>query len=112
MLEAISELPPGLQEKVLHLLRHREYERYNDFKPWPANVRVIATTSVDLDHLACRCGFRPKLLEALEMIKIDLPPLRQRSEDIPLLAARYLAHFARENHPARRPCSASRRWRC
>jgi DNA-binding NtrC family response regulator len=77
-----------LQEKALHLLRHREYERYNDFKPRPANVRVVATTSVDLDHLACRCGFRAELLEALETIKVDLPPLRQRSEDIGLLAAR------------------------
>jgi NtrC-family two-component system response regulator AlgB len=100
VLEAVSELPPGLQEKVLHLLRHREYERYNEFKPRPANVRVIATTGIDLENLAQRGQFRPELLAALETIKIDLPPLRQRPEDVPLLANRYLAHFARENHRA------------
>jgi NtrC-family two-component system response regulator AlgB len=97
-LEEIGETPPSLQPKLLQLLRDREYERFNDFKTRHTNVRVVATTSIDLDNAVRRGRFRQDLLLALDVIKIDLPPLRQRLEDIRLLATRYLAYFGRESH--------------
>jgi NtrC-family two-component system response regulator AlgB len=99
-LEEIGDTPPSLQPKLLRLLRDREYERHNDFKMRQTNVRVVATTTSDLEHAVRRGRFRPDLLLALDVVKIDLPPLRQRTEDIRLLAGRYLAHFGRESHRA------------
>jgi two-component system, NtrC family, response regulator AlgB len=99
-LEEIGETPPSLQPKLLRLLRDREYERHNDFKMRQTNVRVVATTSMDLENAVRRGRLRADLLLALEVIKIDLPPLRQRVEDIPQLAMRYLVYFTRESHRA------------
>jgi NtrC-family two-component system response regulator AlgB len=98
LLEEIGDLPPSLQPKVLRLLRDKEYERFNDFKTRPANVRVVATTSVDLQNAVKNRRFMPDLLLALDVVHIDIPPLRQRPEDVQMLGMRYLAHFARENH--------------
>ena len=97
-LEEVAETPPSLQPKLLRLLRDREYERHNDFKMRRTNVRVVATTSSDLEHETRRGRFRQDLLLALNVIKIDLPPLRQRVEDIASLAGRYLLYFSRESH--------------
>jgi len=98
LLDEVGELPPTLQPKLLRLLRDREYERHDDFKALPANVRVLATTSTDLQGAVKRGRLRADLLLALEVIRIDVPPLRQRPEDVRLLACRYLAWFGRENH--------------
>jgi len=98
LLEEIGDLPPSLQPKVLRLLRDKEYERFNDFKTRPANVRVVATTSVDLENAVKHRRFLPDLLLALDVVHIDIPPLRQRPEDVQMLAMRYLTYFARENH--------------
>jgi NtrC-family two-component system response regulator AlgB len=100
VLDGVSELPAELQVKLLRLMREREYERHDDFRPRPANVRVIATTHVDLESLAQRGRFRADLLSALETVRIDLPPLRHRAEDIPALAERFAAYFARQMHRA------------
>ena len=97
-LEEIGETPPSLQPKLLRLFRDREYERFNDFKMRRTNVRAVATTSIDLENEVRRGRFRRDLLLALDVIKIDLPPLRQRLEDIRPLAARYLTHFGRDSH--------------
>jgi NtrC-family two-component system response regulator AlgB len=105
VLDALSELPAEIQVRVLRLMREREFERHDDFRPRPANVRVIATTYVDLESLAARGRFRDDLLAALETVRIDLPPLRHRTEDIPALAERFVAHFCRELH--RPPVSIS-----
>jgi NtrC-family two-component system response regulator AlgB len=98
LLEEVGDLPPSLQPKLLRLLRDKEYERFNDFKTRSANVRIIATTSVDLQNAVKHRRFLPELLLALEVVHLDLPPLRQRPEDVQMLAMRYLAYFARENH--------------
>jgi NtrC-family two-component system response regulator AlgB len=97
-LEEIGETPPSLQPKLLRLLRDREYERFNDFKMRRTNVRLIASTSIDLESEVRRGRFRTDLLLTLDVIRIDIPPLRQRVEDVGPLASRYLAHFARESH--------------
>ena len=98
VLDGVSGLAPELQVKLLRLIREREYERHDDFRPRPANIRVIATTHVDLESLAQSNRFRADLLSALETERIDLPPLRHRAEDIPALAERFAAHFARQTH--------------
>lgn len=97
-LEEVGDMPPSLQPKLLRLLHHKEYERFNDFKTRPANVRVVGTTSVDLENAVKHRRFLPDLLLALQVVHIDLPPLRQRPEDVHMLAMRYLTYFARENH--------------
>jgi NtrC-family two-component system response regulator AlgB len=97
LLKEVAEMPLSLQPKLVRLLRDHEYERQGEFTPRRADVRVIATSSVDL-HAAAREGVvRPDLAAALDVLAIDLPPLRERPEDIELLGQRYLAHFAREH---------------
>ena len=98
VLEQVGQCPPSLTQKLLLLLRDKEYERQNDFKLRKADVRIIATTSFALQQAVERRRFSPDLLLALEVVKIQVPALRQRPEDIPMLARRYLAYFARENH--------------
>jgi two-component system, NtrC family, response regulator AlgB len=98
VLDGVSELSAEIQVKVLRLMREREYERHDDFRPRPANVRIIATTHVDLESLARRGKFRADLLSALETVRIDLPPLRHRTEDIAPLAERFADYFCREMH--------------
>jgi NtrC-family two-component system response regulator AlgB len=98
VLDGVSELPGEIQVKVLRLMREREYERHDDFRPRSANVRIIATTHVDLESLARRGKFRADLLSALETVRIDLPPLRHRTEDIAALAERFATYFCRELH--------------
>lgn len=98
LLEDIGDTPPSIQPKLLRLLRDKEYERFNDFKTRSANVRIVATTSVDLQHLVKHRRFMGELLLALEVVHIDIPPLRQRPQDLQMLAMRYLTYFARQNH--------------
>jgi NtrC-family two-component system response regulator AlgB len=97
LLKEITEVPISLQPKLVRLLRDHEYERQGEFIPRTSDVRVIATSSTDL-HAAMLAGLvRPDLAQALDIVAIDIPPLRDRMQDIPMLAERYLAYFAREH---------------
>ncbi len=98
VLEEVGHWPQSLQPKLLRLLCDREYERVNDFHPRPADVRLVATTSTDLREAVERGKFRADLHLALDVVRIEVPPLRERTEDIRLLAGQYLAFFCRENH--------------
>jgi NtrC-family two-component system response regulator AlgB len=100
VIDEVGEVPLSLQPKLLQLLKNREYERAGECRTRPANVRIIATSSADLDDAARRGRVRPELLLALDVVRIELPPLRRRPEDIRMLARRYLAFFARENGAA------------
>jgi NtrC-family two-component system response regulator AlgB len=97
LLEEIGHTPASFQPKLLRLMKEKEYERVGDFRARKADVRFIATTAIDLHDAARQGRFRPELLMALDVIRIDLPPLRRRVEDIKLLARRYFAHYSREN---------------
>jgi NtrC-family two-component system response regulator AlgB len=97
-LEGVVQAPPSLQPKLHRLIVDKEFERHNDFRPQTANVRVIGTSCCDPEDAVRRRRLRPELLLALDVIRIDIPPLRNRSEDIPMLAKRYLAYFGKENH--------------
>ena len=98
MLDEVGEWPPSLQPKLLHLLREKQFERVNDFRPRQADIRVVATTSLNLDLPADQRRFRPDLLLALDVVRVQVPALAERPEDIRLLARRYLAYFCRQNH--------------
>jgi NtrC-family two-component system response regulator AlgB len=97
-LHDVVQTPPSLQPKLLRFLTDREFERYDDFKTREADTRVIATSSANPDEAVRQRRFRPELLLMLDVVRIELPPLRNRPEDIRMLVRRYLAHFTRENH--------------
>lgn len=98
VLHDVAQTPPSLQPKLLRLLTDKEFERFDDFQNRRADVRVIATSGTDPDLAVRQRRLRPELLLMLDVIRIELPPLRDRPEDIRMLARRYLAHYARENH--------------
>jgi NtrC-family two-component system response regulator AlgB len=95
-LDEIGELPSEIQPKLLRLLQEREYERVGDSKPRKANVRVIAATNRRLEDLVKEGKFREDLYYRLNVITVEMPPLRQRPLDLPLLADQHLKLFARQ----------------
>ncbi len=96
-LDEIGELPSEIQPKLLRLLQEREYERVGDPKPRKANVRVIAATNRRLEDLVKEGKFREDLYYRLNVITIEMPPLRQRPLDLPALAQQHLQMFARQS---------------
>jgi NtrC-family two-component system response regulator AlgB len=98
LLDEIGDLPLPLQPKLLRFLQEREYERVGDHVLRQADVRILAATNVDLKKAVQEGRFREDLFYRLNVIQIDIPPLRQRSEDIAGLAERLLLFFGRKNH--------------
>jgi two-component system, NtrC family, response regulator AlgB len=96
-LDEIGDLPSGLQPKLLRFIQDREYERVGDSITRRADVRMITATNLDLENAVQKGRFREDLLYRLNVIQIEIPPLRQRPEDVPQLAARFLAFFGRKN---------------
>jgi NtrC-family two-component system response regulator AlgB len=96
-LDEIGELPLEIQPKLLRLLQEREYERVGDAKPRKANVRVIAATNRRLEDLVKEGKFREDLYYRLNVITIEMPPLRHRGLDLPSLARQHLKMFARQS---------------
>lgn len=96
-LDEIGDLPSALQPKLLRFIQDREYERVGDNITRRADVRIITATNLDLENAVEEGRFREDLLYRLNVIQIEIPPLRERLEDIPQLAARFLAFFGRKN---------------
>jgi NtrC-family two-component system response regulator AlgB len=94
-LDEIGDLPLGLQPKLLRFVQDREYERVGDAVTRRADVRVVTATNVDLEQAVREGRFREDLLYRINVFQIDLPPLRERQEDILPIAVRLLAHFSR-----------------
>ena len=95
-LDEIGNLPLHLQPKLLTALEQREVLPVGSNKPIPMDVRVIAATNASPDQLADEQRFRQDLLFRLNTIEIELPPLRQRREDIPVLLDHYLRLYERK----------------
>ena len=92
-LDEIAELPLGLQAKLLHVLQDFRFSRVGGHGLIEVDTRVIAATNRDLDH-AIACGeFRPDVYYRLAVVEIRIPPLRERKEEIPLLASCFLRRF-------------------
>jgi NtrC-family two-component system response regulator AlgB len=96
-LDEIGELPIEIQPKLLRLLQEREYERVGDTKPRKADVRVIAATNRRVEDLVKEGKFREDLYYRLNVITIEMPPLRQRPLDLPSLARQNLKMFAKQS---------------
>jgi two-component system nitrogen regulation response regulator GlnG len=104
-LDEIGDMDLGLQTKLLRVLQERRIERVGGEGSVPVDVRIIAATNQDLEAAVSRRAFREDLFYRLDVVTIRLPPLRERREDIPALAAHFLALFAAEQHATPKVCS-------
>ncbi len=90
LLDEIGDMAPETQAKVLRVLQERSFERVGGSKPIDVDVRVIAATHRNLEEETRKQRFREDLYYRLKVVSLDLPPLRERPEDIPALAQRFL----------------------
>jgi DNA-binding NtrC family response regulator len=97
-LDEIGEIDQTLQVKLLRFLGERTFERVGSNKTISADVRLLAATNKSLEELVTEGKFREDLFFRLRVVEIILPPLRERTADIPLLAQNFLREFAKENN--------------
>jgi two-component system response regulator AtoC len=90
LLDEISEISPELQAKLLRVLEEREFERVGGGRPIRVDVRVVATTNRDLQTEVAERRFREDLYYRLNVVRLEIPPLRERAADVPALVGHYL----------------------
>jgi two-component system response regulator HydG len=96
-LDEIGDMQPAVQAKLLRALQEREVVRLGGAKPVPVDVRLIAATHRDLESLVAEGGFREDLYYRLKGVEVELPPLRDRRQDVPHLVRHFVERFcARE----------------
>ena len=95
LLDEVGELAPGAQAKLLRVLQDGEVRPVGEERARRVDVRVLAATHRDLRQLAARGAFREDLFYRLNVVTLRVPPLRERPEDVAVLARHFLAHFAR-----------------
>ncbi|MDQ7798397.1 MAG: sigma 54-interacting transcriptional regulator [Candidatus Edwardsbacteria bacterium] len=95
-LDEVGDLPLAVQAKILRVLQEREFERLGGSETIKVDVRIVGATNHDLIQLVRENQFREDLYYRLNVFQIFLPPLRQRREDIPVLAEHFLKYFCRE----------------
>lgn len=93
-LDEVGELAAPLQAKLLRVLQEREFERVGSTRPIKLDIRLIAATNVDLNEASHAGKFRQDLYYRLNVVSLEVPPLRTRPEDIPLLAAFFTARYS------------------
>ncbi len=103
-LDEIGDVPMSMQVKLLRVLQERRFERVGGAEPIEIDVRVIAATHRNMEELIREGKFRDDLYFRLNVVRIDLPPLRDRSEDIPVLVSHFCLKFAR---PGQKPPEVS-----
>jgi Nif-specific regulatory protein len=94
-LDEIGDLPPSIQVKLLRFLQESEFERVGGTRTIRVDVRIISATNKDLEQLVREEKFREDLFYRLKVVTIDVPPLRERREDIPLIVDYQFKRFAR-----------------
>ncbi|MCM2334735.1 MAG: sigma 54-interacting transcriptional regulator, partial [Anaeromyxobacteraceae bacterium] len=95
-LDEIGEMPPGLQVKILRALQERTVTRVGESRPEPVDLRVVAATNKVLEQEIERGAFREDLYYRLNVVSIRLPPLRERGDDVTVIARYFLQQYARE----------------
>jgi DNA-binding NtrC family response regulator len=95
-LDEIGDVPPGIQVKLLRVLQDREFERLGSNRVMHTDVRVVAATNVDLRAALEQGTFREDLYYRLNVVPMDIPPLRERKEDIPYLVEHFAGKFGGE----------------
>jgi len=93
-MDEIADMPLAAQAKILRVLQDGEFDRVGDERPTRVDVRVIAATNSDIDALVADHRFRQDLFYRLNVVRIELPSLRDRRDDIPLLASRFAGEIA------------------
>ena len=96
-LDEIGDMPLVLQPKILRVLQEGEFERVGGTETLKADVRIVASTNRDLERAVAERAFREDLYYRLNVIRIHLPPLRERRSDVPLLAEHFLQRYASKN---------------
>jgi len=96
-LDEVGEIPLGLQPKILRALQSGEIDRVGQDRPSRVDVRIVAATNREPDELVSSNSFRQDLYYRLAVVQIRVPPLRERREDIPLLAEHFLSQWAVRN---------------
>src|SRR4030066_70301 len=93
-------MPPGLQAKLLRVLQDHTFERVGGTKPIRTDIRVIAATNRDLDRAVKEGRFREDLFYRLNVVRIMLPPLRDRRQDLPALIQHFVTKYATDTKKA------------
>jgi PAS domain S-box-containing protein len=116
-LDEIGEMSPAMQVKLLRVLQERSYEPLGSSKPVVADVRILAATNRDLAWEVQQGSFREDLFYRIDVVRLELPPLRERPEDIPLLVDHFLERFNRLQgknligvSPCAMECLLAHRW--
>lgn len=94
-LDEIGDMNPNLQSKLLRVLQERQFERIGGLKPIQVDIRIISATHQDLKKAVSKKKFREDLYYRLNVIPIEIPPLRERKSDIPLLVHHFIQHFSK-----------------
>src|ERR1700726_2068999 len=99
-LDEIGDIPLELQPKLLRVLQEREFERLGSTRTKKVDVRIVAATHRDLEEMIVKKEFRSDLYYRLNVFPISIPPLRERPEDVPLLARHFAEQFAQRMNKA------------
>ena len=99
-LDEIGDIPGNVQMKLLRVIQEREFERVGGLKPIKVDVRMVTATNQDLENAVKEGKFREDLYYRLQVVQINLPPLREKKEDIPPLVEHFINMYARDNGKA------------
>ncbi len=94
-LDEIGNMSPAFQEKILRVVEYQEFERVGGMRTIRVDVRIISATNAELDEATDQRRFRSDLLDRLNVLMVEMPPLRERGEDLALLARHFVREFAR-----------------